>query len=133
MFPGIHDSYVVAYSADARSEQVVLTIRAAAESADGEFRIVFEGVAAHQFRYPQIPSIVDDLIEVPVETLLEQEAEALSEGSRQCGWPGAWFTSRQAALAYCESAGLRAFELQQSYGLSGWVLARSVARVGGGI
>ena len=133
MFPGVHDSYVVAYSADSRSEQLTLTLRPTADSGHGEFLIVFCGVAAHQFVYPQIPSIVDDLVEISLQHFLSTEAANLAEGSRQCGWPGGWFTTVEAALSHCARAGLRAFELHQSYGLSGWVLARTVELRAGGI
>jgi hypothetical protein len=133
MFPGIHDSEVVAYLVDSRSEKLVLSFAPGTGSATGEFRLVFAGVAAHQFPFPLLPSIVLDLVELPAEKLLRREAANLVEGSRQCGWPGSWFSSLESGLAHCASAGLRGFDLEQSYGMSGWVLARSVEHVAGGL
>ncbi|MCX7515424.1 hypothetical protein, partial [Frateuria sp. STR12] len=100
-------------------------------SAKDGFRLIFRGVAAHQFVYPELPSIVLALSELPAETLLQKEWPNLAEGTRQCGWPGRWATSLEAAIAFCASAGLKGYELDQSYGMSGWILAKSVERVGG--
>jgi hypothetical protein len=133
MFPGIHDSEVVAYFADSRSGELVLSFAPGTGSAAGDFRVIFGGVAAHQFPYPLLPSIVLDLMEVPAEELLRREAANLAEGHRQCGWPGPWFASLESGLAYCASAQLRGFDLEQSYGMSGWVLAHSVRHVAGGL
>lgn len=133
MFPGIHDSEVVAYLMDSRSDQLVLSFVPGTGSAPGDFRLIFRGVAAHQFPFPLLPSVVLDLVELPATTLLKREAASLAEGSRQCGWPGAWFTSLESGLAYCASTGLRGFDLEQSYGMSGWVLAHSVEHLPGGL
>jgi hypothetical protein len=133
MFPGIHDSQVVAYLADSRSEQLILCFAPGTGSAAGEFRLIFGGVVAHQFPFPLMPSIVSSLVEIPADLLLKREASNLAEGSRQCGWPGSWFESLESGVAYCASAGLRGFDLEQSYGMSGWVLARSVQHVAGGL
>jgi hypothetical protein len=131
MFPGVHDSEIVAYSVDSRSEELVFVCAPGTGSADGEFRLVFRGVLAHQFAYPQLPSIILELMEVPVEDLLAREADNLAEGARQSGWPGPWYSSTETATAHCVSAGLKGYELLESYGMSGWVIARSVERVGG--
>jgi hypothetical protein len=130
MFPGVHDSQVIAYSADSRTSEVVLTLAPGTRSAASEFSLVFQGVIAHQFVYPELPSIVLDLVEIPAPALLEREWTNLSEGLRQCGWPGPWATSLEAAIDYCASSGVNGYELEQSYGMFGWVLAQSVERVG---
>jgi hypothetical protein len=130
MFPGVHDSEIVAYSVDSRAGELVLVCVPGTGSAQSEFQLVFRGVLAHQFVYPQLPSIILELMEVPVGDLLARESENLAEGARQSGWPGPWYTSTEAATAHCVSAGLKAYELLESYGMSGWVIARSVERVG---
>lgn len=133
MFPGIHDSEVVAYLVDSRTEQLVLGFSPGTGKADADFKVIFEGVIAHQFLYPQLPAVMLRLFEVATEVLIRREAENLREGNRQCGWPGGWFASVESGLAYCEAHGVRGFELEQSYGMSGWVLAKSVRRLAGGL
>ena len=131
MFRGVHDSEIVGYSVDARSAELVLTLAPGTGSAATDFQLIFRGVVAHQFVYPEIPSIVLEISELPAETLLRREWDTLSEGFRQCGWPGSWAPSLEAAIAFCASAQLKAYELEPSYGMSGWILAKSVERVGG--
>ncbi|MCX7515285.1 hypothetical protein, partial [Frateuria sp. STR12] len=72
MFPGVHDSEIVAYSADSRNAELVLTFAPGTGSAKDGFRLIFRGVAAHQFVYPELPSIVLALSELPAETLLQK-------------------------------------------------------------
>jgi len=126
VFKGVHDSEIVAYSVDSRTEELVLTMAPGTGSARQEFIILFCGVAAHQFEHPQIPSIVLDLVEIQAADLLSRKWPKLVEGHRQCGWPGPWATSLEAAVNYCNSRELKGYELEQSYGMSGWVLAQSV-------
>jgi hypothetical protein len=131
MFYGVHDSEIVAYSVDSRTSELVFVLAPGTGPAAGEFRLIFRGVEAHQFAFPQLPSIVLDLVELPAETLLKREWPNLSEGFQQCGWPGSWAASREAAAAFCASSELKAYELEQTFGMSGWILARSVERVDG--
>jgi hypothetical protein len=129
VFSGIHDAEVVAYSFDARSAELVLSLAPGHGSAAGEFQLIFRGVEAHQFPYPLLPSIVSDLVETSAPTLIAREWANLAEGWRQCGWPGPWAASAEAAIAFCASSGLKAYDLEQSFGMSGWILARSVDRI----
>jgi hypothetical protein len=131
MFPRIHDTQVVAYSADSRMERVELVLRDGPGDDVPVFRLVFSGVAAHQFEYPLMPSWVFGLEEIPAEELLTRESESFQEGTRLTGWPGAWADSLERARAYCTQQGLRGFDLESSYGFDGWVLAQSVELIGG--
>ena len=131
MFPSIHDSQVVAYSADSRSGQVVLVLRAGPADDAPLSRLVFIGAAAHQFEYPLMPSWVFGLEEISADELLQREWKNLQEGIRLSGWPGNWVESLDQARAYCSEHGLRGFDLESSYGFDGWVLAQSVELVDG--
>jgi hypothetical protein len=37
----------------------------------------------------------------------------------------------QAAVAFCASVNIKGYEIDQSYGMSGWILAKSVECVSG--
>ena len=131
MFPSIHDSQVVAYSADARSGRVELVLRAGPAADAPLSRLVFLGAAAHQFEYPLMPSWVFGLEEIPADELLQREWNKMQEGTRLSGWPGNWAESLDQARAHCAEHRLRAFDLESSYGFDGWVLAQSVELVDG--
>ena len=131
MFPAIHDSQVVAYSADSRSGKVELVLRAGPQDDDPLLRLVFSGVAAHQFEHPLMPSWVFGLEEIASDALLKREWQSLQEGHRLTGWPGHWAVSLDKAAAFCAEHGLKGFDLESSYGFDGWVLAQSVELIGG--
>ena len=131
MFPEIHDSQVVAYSADSRSSQVELVLRAGPKDDAPLSRLIFTGVAAHQFVYPLMPSWVFGLDQIAANDLLEREWENLREGQRLVGWPGNWADSLEQAKAFCADHDLKGFDLESSYGFDGWVLAQSVELIGG--
>ena len=129
MIPRVHDSQVIAYSADSRTNEVLLHLRTSSEDSQ-LFELKFLGVVAHQFPHPLMPSWVFDLVEVSPEELLTREWDSIAEGFRLVGWPGNWAHSPESALAHCKSNGVVGYDLETSYGMHGWVLARSVERVG---
>ena len=131
MFPSIHDTQVVAYSADSRAARLVLVLRDGPNEDAPVYELVFSGVVAHQFEYPLMPSWVFGLEELAAEELLVREWENFQQGTRLTGWPGAWADSLEQAKAYCAEHSLRGFDLESSYGFDGWVLAQSVEFVGG--
>ena len=131
MFPAIHDSQVVAYSADSRSGRVELVLRAGPKEDDPLLRLVFSGVAAHQFEHPLMPSWVFGLEELAGDDLLRREWKNLQVGYRLNGWPGHWADSLDKAVAFCAENGLKGFDLESSHGFDGWVLAQSVEIIGG--
>jgi len=130
MFPGVHDSQVIAYSADSLSGEVLLHLRAGPEGSP-LFDLKFHGAIAHQFPYPLMPSWVFDLVPVPADELLAREWDIIAEGHRLVGWPGAWADSLKNAQAFCRAECVTGYDLETSYGMHGWVLAKSVERVGG--
>lgn len=121
----IHDSQVLAYSADSRSGEVLLHLR---EGLEGSplFDLKFRGVVAHQFPYPLMPSWVYGLTEISADELLEREWSVIAEGFRLVGWPGHWANSLAEARHYCRHQGVTGYDLETSYGMTGWVLATSV-------
>ncbi|QWP76565.1 hypothetical protein J5226_23795 [Lysobacter sp. K5869] len=127
----MHDSLLVGYSVDGERRTLSLRLRPHHGNAPGPFRIEFDGVFAHRFDAPLLPAIVSDLEEAPAAALIEDEWDDIQARERRNGWPGgAWkIGDLQAARAYVEREGLNAYWLSSSYGLDGWVLARSVRLV----
>jgi hypothetical protein len=126
MLSGVHDSLLVAYSVSARSNEIVLSIDPHHGSAPRPFSVRFSGVAAHQFVYPHLPSILFGIDELPTEQLLRDKWDSLVNGNRQNGWPGFPVETLEKASEHLTRESLRAFEVSSSYGLSGWVLAKSL-------
>jgi hypothetical protein len=128
MIPGVHDSHLVGYGVDLDARRLSLSVQPGDGSA-APFAIGFEGYEAHCFPAPLLPAILDGIYTVDAAQLLRDEWPAIAAGYKICGWPGAWGESLAAALTFVASHQVNAFRIESSYGLSGWVLARSVARL----
>jgi hypothetical protein len=93
---------------------------------------VFEGLEGHHFERVSSGVIFSDISEIRLSAFLQERQAELAEGHRLVGAPGWWQGTVSAAEAYLNSRGARSFEIDSSYGFSGWVLAPSVrqARLG---
>src|SRR5688572_13374436 len=129
MFPGIHDSLLVAYSVDSEHQALVLSLLPHHGSALAPFAVVFSGVVAHSFPAPLLPAILGDIRQTPADALLRQEWASIERAYRANGWPGPWANSLLDAMAFVTASELRGYEIESSYGLNGWVLARDARMV----
>jgi hypothetical protein len=66
--------------------------------------------------------------DIPLLEFLKAHETELDEGSKSVGAPPWWGGSIEKARAYLEERRVRAFEINSSYGFSGWVLATQVRR-----
>ena len=131
MFQEVHDSLLVAYSVNSESGELSLSCQPHHGCGTAPFIVVFAGVAAHSFEFPLLPAILFDITQVPAADLLKTEWPAIERGSKQCGWPGPWAETLAGSVSYAAASDLCGFQIESSYGLEGWVLARS-ARVASG-
>jgi hypothetical protein len=125
MFKGVHDSLLVGYSVNSESQELVLSLRPHHGSAPSPFKITFSGAVAHCFDAPLLPAILYDIISVPAEQLITDEWPLIEHGQRATGWPGSWAVSLVSATHFAQSSNLQGFYINSSFGLSGWVLAKS--------
>lgn len=126
MLPSFHDEYVLGYSVDCLSRRIELRI-GAAEAKEDVRTVVFDGVEGYRFENDAFGNIVLDFEEIAVEKLLAEYAEEIRESYRMAGAPGPWAHDLASASSVLRGNGIRAFVLSSSYGMSGWILARSVA------
>lgn len=136
MLPSIHDHCLIEYRVHLPDRQVTLITL----PEEGRFRsgidpvvTVFEGLEGHHFERVSSGVIFLDISDIPLSEFLRDHQAELAEGHRLVGAPGWWPGSVSAAEAYLKSRGAHSFEINSSYGFSGWVLAASVrqARLGG--
>ncbi|RYG98364.1 MAG: hypothetical protein EON58_07355 [Alphaproteobacteria bacterium] len=131
MFPGVHDSLLVAYSVDSSTGMLVLSVEPHHDSAPKSFTVAFSGAVAHCFDTPLLPAILYGITQVPAADLIRSEWPVIERGFKLGGWPGHWASSLGAALAFLEASDLKGFQIESSIGLSGWVLAESVLAASG--
>jgi hypothetical protein len=132
MFPGVHDSLLVSYSVNSESQELLLSIKPHHDSAPAPFAVLFKGVAAHSFDTPVMPAILYGITRVSAGDLIRAEWPAIERGFKLGGWPGPWADTLVNATDFVESKGLNGFQIESSYGLSGWVLAQSAGLLASG-
>jgi hypothetical protein len=126
----VHDNHLVGYEVDGSIRRIVLRT----ENRDrgtpyGNTEVVFEGVEAYSFRNDCLENIVFDIEEAPLEAAVRAHKLDFEAGHRESGWPRFWgkdeVQTRERVAALVRD-GVRWFELSSSYGMSGWVMARSM-------
>ena len=125
MFPGVHDSLLVGYSVNSERQELLLSIKPHHDSAPAPFAVLFQGVAAHSFDTPVMPAILYGITRISAGDLIRADWPAIERGFKLGGWPGPWADTLTNATDFADSKGLSGFQIESSYGLSGWVLAQS--------
>ena len=133
MFSGVHDSLIIGYSVNSEAQELVLSMQPHHGSAPSPFNIVFDNVAAHCFEAPLLPAILAEIIPVSAEWLITEQWQRIAHGFNSCGWPGSWADTLANAKHFVKSSSLQGFQVESSYGLSGWVLARSAKFIASGL
>ncbi len=130
MLTDIHDSLLIGYSIHGENRELILSIKPNHHNATLKpFSVLFQGVAAHHFSTPLLPAILSDITRLSASDLIEMNWPAIEQGYHLAGWPGPWAETLSHAIDYAASHHLNGFQIESSYGLSGWVLAESVQRL----
>jgi hypothetical protein len=119
----IHDNNVYSYIVDCERKRITLHT-SYRDSEPHEFTdIVFSDVVAHYFEHVLPGNILFAIDEVELHALLVENSE-LFERSWRYAWPNQDYKGDLDHLAKrLRDHSVKAFKLQSSYGLSGWVLA----------
>ena len=127
MLPSFHDYLLTGYAVDGEQGTLCFTLRWPYDEiavAIQRATITFKGVSAYRFEHDLGQNILLDIEEFPLAQCLNEQA-AFFDAQRRWGWPRFWQHGHEAALATLTQQGVRAFAISPSYGMSGWILARS--------
>ena len=121
--PSVHDNFVYAYIVDCEGRRLVLHT-AYRDREPHEFTdIVFRDVVAHHFEHVLPENILMDVEEFDVASLVRENEQMLAKSWRW-GWPPLEYRGDLDALvAALRTSSIRAYQVQGSSGMSGWVLA----------
>jgi len=86
--------------------------------------VVFTGVLAHHFRHVLEGNILDEIVAVEVNAFVGEHAGDFDRASKW-GWPPD-YTAADAFRESLRVGGFQPYEISSSYGMSGWVIARSL-------
>ena len=121
----VHDNFLLSYTIDARSAEIVLRTAYLDGEANERTDVIFSGVVAYDFRGDNFQTIIFDISRFELGLLQKHDRERF-ERLRQLGWPGLNFGSAQEMIEAMREAGVGCFEIHSSFGLDGWVWARSM-------
>jgi hypothetical protein len=87
-------------------------------------------VQGYHFENDAFGNIIFDIEAVPAEQILNEFGTEIASSYSRSGSPGPWAADLNSAAIYLNNAGTKGFILSASYGLSGWVLAKTLLIVG---
>jgi hypothetical protein len=125
MSVSVHDNVLLGFEVWAEGRKLILhtAFQDVSEGEPFEYTdVVFSGLMAYYFEHDNLSTILFDIEEVSLDSVLEQSRERFKAGQRY-GWPGVWNRSEQACRAYLVGQGAYAYSVSSSLGLCGWVLA----------
>ncbi len=126
MTRSVHDNHLFAYEVDSRSQRIILrTEYAYGEEPFERTDVIFEGVIDHYFRNTVLPSIVFDVDEGDPQLLIARDKEVIDMGHKIGGWPSFWKNTVEEMVSAISDRDCRIYEISSSFGLDGWVVARS--------
>lgn len=124
----VHDNHLVAYSVLAKEKKITLQTEFLDREPHELTDVVFEDVLAYHFENDLFGTIIFDVEEVDLAVLLKEYAPMFEAGWRY-GWPRGWEKEKEEIEIFARHLGMRAFELSSSYGMSGWIIAKSMSKV----
>jgi hypothetical protein len=127
--PNIHDHSLLEYRVDLANRRITFTtLPESARSLPNipPVKTVFEGREGHHFDLVASGAIFLDIEEAPLVEFLKAHETELDKGSKSVGAPSWWGGSIEKACAFLIERNVHAFEINSSYGFSGWVLAAHV-------
>ena len=126
--PSIHDSLLIGYEVDGRGRRIVLHTVPHQGGGEVPIDVIFEGVGAYHLEGDCLQNIIFDIVETSAQEVVG-DGRAFRERHRWCGWPRDWDSRTEEPAAFFAKHELKIFALTCSYGITGWVAARSVRQV----
>ena len=121
----VHDNLLLSYTVDAEKAEVTLRTAFRDHGEDERTGVIFTGVEAYDFECDNFQNILFNIVEVELSQIYDRHRERF-ERLRDYGWPNLNFHAPEQLLDAMREARVRAFEIQSSVGLHGWVWARSM-------
>ncbi|WP_339322100.1 hypothetical protein [Paenibacillus sp. FSL W8-0194] len=119
----VHDHTILSYQVDFQKDIIAIhTVHEGKENLE-EADIIFNGVFNHFFEHHLKDSIILDICESDLSSFIKENSELILRGQNY-GWPTT-FNSLDEVEKELVQEGYKYFILMSSYGMNGWVLAKS--------
>ncbi len=122
----IHDNFLVSYSVHCEKAQIRFQTEFRDQDEPFEVtEVVLYGVFAYHFEGDNLNTIIFDIKEYPVDDILKKYTSKFQQGTKYC-WPETWNESMDKALNYLENRKAKAWEIESSYGMSGFIIGERI-------
>lgn len=123
----IHDNEIISYEVDLRNRKIIIHTEYHDSTLIKNTDVIFYDVLVHSFRTELSGSIIFDIDKYEIIQFLKDNSELLKKEKNYC-WPMDYntieeLTERLDQYSY--------YVISSSYGLSGWVLAKSYEIISG--
>ena len=121
----VHDNNIYAYAVLCERRRLILYTQFMDGAKQEYTDVIFDGVVAHHFQDVPAGNILFQVEEVDVEDIVRGWSDLFAD-RKNYGWPNDIdYDGTEQLLTTLRQRGARGFEISSSYGLHGWVLARS--------
>lgn len=123
--PSLHENNVYSIVEECERRRIVLFTEHVEDESVEYTDVSFTDVIAHWFDHILPGNILVGVEDWNLEQFLQHEWERFERG-RKHGWPPLEFETRAELLSALEEDRYKAYNVHASYGLGGWVVARSM-------
>lgn len=120
-FSGLHDNIIIRYSVDFDRQSLHLETK---NEAGKQISVNFSGVLAHNFEHVSQDNIIFGIDEITINSFFELYQDLLIKAINY-GFP-TYYSSLEQLRDYLKQENIRAFVIDSSLGLCGFVLAKNI-------
>lgn len=117
----MHDDYIVTYSVNLKEKYIIIQIYNS--NNNKQKKIIFSDVLTHCFKCIIDYNIILDIQEYEISSFVKDNQEELIEMKGHC-WPIDYQTEQE-LINFLVSNEYKYIKINSSYGMFGWVLAKS--------
>lgn len=118
----MHDDTIVEYTVDLEGRKLIIHTYNEYEKRKG--KIYFSEVLTHSFKCILEWNQILDIYESELSDFVKDNQQEIKEQAGYC-WPTRFIKTEQELVPYLKDNGYKYVIIQSSYGLCGWVLAKS--------
>lgn len=119
----VHDNEILSYEVNYEAEQIIMHTRYDSRQLLEHTDIVFSGVLCHWFEGELPGSIILDINANGIPSFIKENTELLNK-QKNYGWPKMYDTLEELESTLTAEQ-YQYFVISSSYGLNGWVVAKS--------
>lgn len=119
----VHDNEIMSYEVDLKNHQIIVHTQYQKSALIKNTDIVFHNVLVHFFQNELSGSIIFDIEKYDIIRFLKNNSDLLKKQKNYC-WPMAYDTEEELTEKLLEGQ-YSYYVISSSYGLNGWILAKS--------